>query len=126
MCPDDKLTRLISLDDLNSMLWSDKCDYINPSDCANLNPHNYNFVVIQHNVCSLLCNLTELKRLIQTLHEKNSSVDILLLCQTFLTAKTIRLAKIPGYTLVSKHHRQNHKGGGTAILIKDGIPHKGC
>ena len=42
---------------------------------------------------------------------------------TFLTAKTTGLVKILGYTLMS-NHRQEHKGGGMAILIKNGIPHK--
>ena len=119
----DNLQRLIHLDELNSTLWSNKCDYLYPSNCTNLNPQNYNLIVLQHNVCSLLGNLVETKQLPQILHDKNSPVDLLLLCETFLTKKTLGLVSIPGYSVVSDH-QQNHKDGGTAILIKDGIPYK--
>ena len=78
-------------------------------------------MVLQHNVRSLPCNISETKLLLQTLHDKNSSVDIMLLCETFLNKNTANRIKIPGYTLVS-NYRQNHKGGGTSVLIKDGIP----
>ena len=78
-------------------------------------------MVIQHNVRSLPCNISETKLLLQTLHDKNSTVDIMLLCETFLSKSTAKLIKIPGYTLVS-NYRQNHKGGGISVLVKDGIP----
>ena len=89
----DNLQRLINLDELNSTLWSDKCDYLFPSNCTNLNPQNYNLIVLQHNVRSLLGNLAETKQLLQTLHDKNSPVDLLLLCETFLT-KNVGLVSI--------------------------------
>ena len=77
-------------------------------------------MVIQHNLHSLPCNISETKLLLQTLHDKNSTVDIMLLCETFLSKSTAKLIKIPGYTLVL-NYRQNHKGGGTSMLVKDGI-----
>ena len=119
----DNLQRPINLDELNSTLWSNKCDYLYPSNCTNLNPQNYNLILLQHNVCSLLGNLVETKQLLQTLYDKNSPVNLLLLCETFLTKKMLGLVSIPGYSIVS-NLQQNHKGGGTAILIKDGIPYK--
>ena len=45
----------------------------------------------------------------------------MLLCETFLNKNTANRIKIPGYTLVS-NYQQDHKGGGTSVLIKDGIP----
>ena len=78
-------------------------------------------MVIQHNVRSLPCNISETKLLLQTLHDRNSTVDIMLLCETFLSKSTAKLIKIPGYTLVS-NYQQNYKGGGTSVLVKDGIP----
>ena len=80
-------------------------------------------MILQHNVRSLPCNISETKLLLQTLHDKNSTVDIMMLCETFLSKNTAKLIKIPSYTLVS-NHRKNHKGGGTSVLIKDGIPFK--
>ena len=119
----DSLLRPISMEDIDNSLWSDKCDYWETEQCANLNPENYNFIVMQLNIRSLLSNVTELKILLTKLEQKNSSVDVILLCETFLNKKTERLVNIPHYQLYSTC-RSNHKGGGTAILIRDGITHK--
>ena len=78
-------------------------------------------MVLQHNVRSLPHNISETKLLLQTLHDKNSSVDIMLLCETFLNKNTANRTRIPGYTLVS-NYRQEHKGDSTSVLIRDGIP----
>ena len=62
----------------------------------------------------------------QLLHDKsnkNSRVDILLLCETLLTAKAKKLVNIPGYNLVT-NNRENHKGVGVAILVRNGITFK--
>ena len=58
-----------------------------------------------------------------TLNSKNSLIDILLLCETFLTKHTIGMVNIPGYDVIS-NHQKDFKGGGTAIVIKKGIPYK--
>ena len=52
------------MEDTDSSLWSDKCDYWEIDHCANLNPENYNFIIMQLNICSLLSNVTELKLLL--------------------------------------------------------------
>ena len=116
----DSLLRPISMEDVDSSLWSDKCDYWDMKQCSNLNPENYNFIVLQLNIRSLLSNITNLKLLLTTLEQKNSPVDVLLLCETFLHKKTERL---PHYKVYS-NYRINHKGGGTSVLIRDGIAHR--
>ena len=45
---------------------------------------------------------------------------MLLLCETFLTPRTEKLVNIPGYRLVT-NNRTSHKGGGVAILNREGI-----
>ena len=119
----DSLSRPISMENIDNSLWNDKCDYWETEQCANLNPNNYNFIIMQLNIRSLLSNATELKMLLTKLEQKNSPVDVILLCETFLTKKTEKLVKIPHYQLYSTC-RSNHKGGGTAILVRDGIIHK--
>ena len=111
------------MEDIDNSLWNDKCDYWETEQCANLNPNNYNFIIMQLNICSLLSNATELKMLLTKLEQKNSPVDVILLCETFLTKKTEWLVNIPHYQLYSTC-RRNHKGGGTVILVRDGIVHK--
>ena len=40
------------MEDIDNSLWSDKCDYWETEQCANLNPKNYNFIVMQLNIHS--------------------------------------------------------------------------
>ena len=113
----------LNTNNLPTSLWNDKCDYIEVDKCSNLNPRNYNFVVMQLNIRSLLLNQLELKQLLNDLILKNSAVDVLLLSETFIMSKTEKLINMKGY---SKHtsNRVNSKGGSTAILIKKEIKHK--
>ena len=119
----DSLDRPLDLSNKDESLWSDKCDYLYPTSCNDLNPENYNLVVLQLNIRSLLAHQTELKELLQIMSNKNSTVDVILLCETFLASNTEKLAYIPGYHLVT-NNRNNHKGGGVAILIREGITYK--
>ena len=116
----DSLDRPLELNRTDESLWSDKCNYLDPNNCNNLNPENYNLIIMQLNIRSLLANQTELRELLQIMTNKNSSVDVLLLCETFLTPKTEKLVNIPGYQLVT-NNRNKHKGGGVAMLIREGI-----
>ena len=54
---------------------------------------------------------------------KNLRIDIILLCETFLSKQTLSMVRIPRYTHVG-NYRKNKKGGGVSILIRDGISHK--
>ena len=119
----DELERPLNLDSIDESLWNDKCDYIDPNSCTNLNLNGYTLIVLQLNIRSILSKQTELKQLLHALENKNSRVDILLLCETFLNEKTTKLVNIPNYTLIS-NHRPNRKGGGTCILIRNGITFK--
>ena len=82
-----------------------------------------NLVVLQLNIRSILSHVTELKRMLHTLETKNSQVNIILLCETFLSKTTEKLVKIPGYTLIC-NSRIESKDGGTAILLQNGINYK--
>ena len=52
----DVLENPIITDNLGTVLWSDKCDYVDIDDCVNLNPSCYNLIVLQLNISSLLSN----------------------------------------------------------------------
>ena len=119
----DSLSRPLSLETVDSSLWSDKCDYWTADECNDLNPKNYNLVNLQWNICSLMLNAKELTLLLNKLEDRNSPGDVLLLCETFLKKDTVKLANIPQYTLYLNHWC-NHKGGGTAVLVRQGITHK--
>ena len=96
----DELKQPLNFDSIDKSLWNDKCDYVDPQKAKNLNPSGLNLVVLQLNIRSILSHITELKRLLHILETKNSRVDIILLCETFLNKTTEKLVKIPGYTLI--------------------------
>ena len=93
----DNLSRPLNIETVDSFLWSDKFDYIDRSKCSNLNPDNFNLVILQLNIRSVLNKQLELKQLLHDLEKKNLKVDILLLCETFLTSKTAKLVNILDY-----------------------------
>ena len=119
----DSLSRPVAMETQDASLWSDKCDYWIVDECNNLNPENYNFVVLQWNIRSLMTNQSKIKQLLTKLERRNTPVDALLLCETFLTKDTAKLIKVPNYTIYTTN-RKTMKGGGTAILIHNGITHK--
>ena len=87
--------------DLTESLWNDKCDYLHIDRCKNLNPNNYNMNIIQPNIRSLLAHQHELEDLLQQLQNKNSTIDVVALSETFLTKKVEKLVNVPGYQLFS-------------------------
>ena len=119
----DVLQRPRNQSEIDDSLWTDNCNYTELDTCLNLNPSNYNLLVLQLNIQSILVHQHELKQLLRDLEKKNSSVDVVLLCETFLTKKTIDMVKVAGYTHVG-NYRNTKKGGGVSILIKDGISYK--
>ena len=85
---------------LPSCLWSDRCNYIYVDKCVNLNLMNYNFVVMQLNIRSLLSNQVDLKLLLNDLSFKNSAVDAIMLSETFITSKMEKLINMKGYSII--------------------------
>ena len=118
----DALKRSHTTSELDEILWNDKCDYVETETCPNLNPNNYNLLASQLNI-SILAHQHELNQLLHTLEKQNSKIDILLLCETFLSKNTVNMVNIPGYTHIS-NYRRNRKGGGVSILVREGITHK--
>ena len=57
----DSLNRPLELSRTDESLWSDKCDYLDRNSCNELNPENYNLVVMQLNIGNLLAHQTELR-----------------------------------------------------------------
>ena len=120
---EDALLRSREYSELDSSLWNDKCDYVELDKCANLNPNNYNLIVMHLNVRSLLAHQQELCQPIRTTEQKNFQIDIILLCETFLSKQTRQVVNIPSFSHVC-NYLKNRKGGGVSILLRDGITFK--
>ena len=104
--------------ELEDSLWTDNCNYTELETCLNLNPSNYNLLILQLNIQSILAHQHELKQILRDLEKKNSSIDVVLLCETFLTKKTICMVNVVGYTHVG-NYRNTKKGGGVSMLCGD-------
>ena len=66
----DKLSRPLEYTATDNALWNDKCDYIDPNNCMDLNPNNLNFGIIQLNIQGLLNHQKELSQLLQDLEKR--------------------------------------------------------
>ena len=119
----DELDRSRNIFELDECLWNDKCDYIELETCHNLNPNRYNLLTLQLNIRSILGHLYELKHLLHELDKKNTPIDVILLCETFLTEKTMSMVNISSYTHIGNCWC-GKKGGGVSILLKEGITYK--
>ena len=119
----DALNRSRNLDELDRTLLNDKYDYIDTAMYNNLNPNNYNLLAMQLNIRSVLAHQHELKQLLQMLEKKNSRIDAVSPCETFLTKNTANMVNIPGYTHIG-NFRTKKKGGGVSILLKEGLSYK--
>ena len=80
-------------------------------------------MILQLNIRSLLAHQQELRQLLRTLEKRNSQIDVVLLCENFLTKKTENVVNIPGYSHIG-NYRTERKGGGVLILLKLGISYK--
>ena len=56
----DNLNRPFNSEELYNTLWNDKCDYVEIKNYTNLNPNNYNLLVMQLNIWSILSHQLEL------------------------------------------------------------------
>ena len=101
--PIDSLKRPVILDELNNTLWNDKCDYMELGEIKSMNPNNYNLLILQVNIRSLIAHQGELRQLLQKLSSRNCSIDAVLLCETFLTKATAKMVNIPGYNHIYEH-----------------------
>ena len=57
-----------------------------------MNKNNTNLIVLQLNIRSLISHQHDLRAMLGSLQNKNSTVDIILLCETFLNSHTEKLA----------------------------------
>ena len=60
----DVLQRYRNQFELDESLWNDNCNYTEIETCSNLNPNNYNLLILQLNIPSILAHQHELKQLL--------------------------------------------------------------
>ena len=120
---EDSLYSSRDLSELDNTLWNDNCDYVDIENYTDLNPNNLNLIVLHLNIRSLLSHQQELNQLIRKTEKKNSKIDIILLCETFLSKNTHNMVNVNGFTHMC-NYRKEKKGGGVSILVRDGIAYR--
>ena len=65
----------------------------------------------------------KLSQMLRDMVKRNSRVNLILACETFLNEKTTKFVQLPGYNFVS-NVRMHTKGGRTGIFIRSGILYK--
>ena len=95
-------------------------NYFSLTDELNINAGDYGLSLMHINVQSLPSKIDDLKILLENLADKGHPIDILLICETFLTDGKVSSCQIDSYTLVETH-RSHRRGGGVAIYINKNI-----
>ena len=94
---------------------SDHCDYITLEDISDVPCDKGSFKAVQLNIRGLISKSTSLSLLLSECLS-TEKIDIVMLCETWLTPSVKSLLNIPVY----QYHdleRMNRKGGGVGLLI---------
>ena len=121
----EPLNDLFDLIDLQQSPTTNDCTYIDPDsiDLQRQNDGNNCLTVLHINIHSIPSKLDELKELLSKLKQKNVTVDVILLCETFITDSNKDSCEIEGYKLFEEH-RKNMTRGGVAIYVSKNLNFK--
>jgi len=90
--------------------------YVSPDEINRLEDNSKRIGFI--NTQGLISSIDELTRLLP-----RNQIDILGVCETFISDATKHNVKIPGYNFIEKS-RQNHGKGGLGLFLKEGVHFK--
>ena len=102
-----------------------KCNYrLITNNKLSSNENKKDEIIILHlNIQSIKNKYDRFKLFLQGLVQNNELPDIILLCETFLTNDIEHLFQIQGYNMETTN-REDKKGGGVAILVRNNISYK--
>ncbi len=97
---------------------NNNCNYISPDDIKldNVSFAGSQISILHLNIHSVPSKLDELKALLSKLKTKNLTIDVILLCETFISDNNKDLCKLDDYKLFSEHRKKLTKRG-VAIYI---------
>lgn len=110
-------------DEDNDSPLLDNCQYIEPDEIDNLSAKHAKLKVLHLNIHSLPDKIHQLQNLVTILKDKSYELDLILICETFITPLNINRCKLSNYTLV-ENHRVNKKWGGVAIFVNNRLKFK--
>ena len=121
--PHDWLGKQVSdLTNLGLEKVLDTCDYLPFDKASEITCEDHELTAIQLNVRGLISKMNDLSKLITGCLKKHK-VDLVLLCETWLTSDVKSLVRIPGYHFHGIECCEK-KGGGVGLLIADELHFK--
>lgn len=106
-------------DEYDNYLFNN-CAYYETDNISQLGTSKSSLKAIHLNIHSLPTYIEDLKLLLEKLDEQKCQIDLIMLCETFLTDLNSNKYKIDGYTLVELH-RSKMRQGGVAIFVRNGL-----
>ena len=116
---DLNLSKLVD-SDANSSFFN-SCDYYSYENLTDIKFINADLKVLHINIRSFLSKLDQLILLLNELESVGHKIDVILLCETFITKLNITKCKINGYNLTEYFIREQGSRGGVAIFTKKGL-----
>ena len=122
--PHDRLNNEVNaLPDIGLDMSQDTCDYIKIDEVCTLCLSQNDLLVLQLNIRGLVSKQSDISRLITDCTNSHKKVNVVMLCETWVTKETKNLINIPGYDFVGLEH-ENKKGGGVGILVARELKYK--
>ena len=114
----DPLKDLYDLIDIQQSPVNNACNYTTPDDLKfnDLSINGSHLSILHLNIHSVPSKLDELKSLLSILKTKNLLIDVILLCETFITDNSKESCKLDDYELIEEH-RKNMQKGGVALYV---------
>ena len=114
------LKDLFDLIDLQQSPLNNNCTYTTPEELKfdSISFNGSQLCVLHLNIHSLPSKIDELKSLLSILQDRKVQVDVILLCETFVTDNSKESCKIDGYDLIEEHRKNMQRGGVAAYVHK--------
>ena len=95
-------------------------NYYTVDDLGDLNGTEYGLRIMHLNIQSLPAKIDDLRALLYKLQSEGTVVDVILVCETFLTDWKVSSCEIDNYNLYESH-RKTKSGGGVAVYVNKNI-----
>ena len=106
--------------DITDEDFIDNCDYLdNDTDLHYTLGSENDLNIAQINIRGLIGKQSSIIKE-TTIENSNKTIDLYILCETWLTEHNNNMVNIPSYTYVGKY-RSHKKGGGVGFLIHDSL-----
>ena len=99
----------------------DNCDYVSIEDLSNCDLNDTSLNILQYNVRGILSKTHDLTDLLSNV--ANNKIDVVILCETWLTNANTNRLHIPGYSYEGIA-RSNKKGGGVGFLVRNDLKYR--